>query len=52
MKKAFKATFLCIVIFLLYMPIIMLAVYSFTDSTNIGAIHGFSFKNYRTLFTS
>ena len=29
----------------------MLAVYSFTDSANIGAIHGFSLKNYETLFT-
>jgi spermidine/putrescine transport system permease protein len=35
----------------IYLPILMLAVYSFTDSTNIGAIHGFSIDNYVTLFT-
>jgi spermidine/putrescine transport system permease protein len=35
----------------IYLPILMLAIYSFTDSANIGAIHGFSFKNYVTLFT-
>lgn len=52
MKRAIKGIFLGIVILLLYMPIVILAVYSFTDSTNIGAIHGFSMKNYKTLFTS
>jgi spermidine/putrescine transport system permease protein len=35
----------------IYLPILMLAVYSFTDSSNIGAIHGFSLNNYVTLFT-
>jgi spermidine/putrescine transport system permease protein len=35
----------------IYLPILVLAVYSFTDSANIGAIHGFSLKNYVTLFT-
>jgi spermidine/putrescine transport system permease protein len=35
----------------IYLPILMLAVYSFTDSANIGAIHGFSLKNYVTLLT-
>ena len=35
----------------LYLPILILAVYSFTTSTQIGAIRGFSFQNYVTLFT-
>ena len=33
------------------MPILILAVYSFTTSANIGSIHGWSFHNYVTLFT-
>lgn len=52
MKKALKVIFLGLVIVMLYMPIVILAVYSFTDSTNIGAIHKMSLKNYITLFTS
>lgn len=36
----------------LYLPIIILAVYSFTDSTTIGAIRHFSLSNYKTLFTT
>ena len=36
----------------LYLPILILAVYSFTDATNIGAIRGFSLHNYHTLFTT
>lgn len=51
MRKAFGRAFLALMILLLYLPIFVLAVYSFTDSANIGAIHGFSLKNYETLFT-
>ena len=51
MKKICSTVFLCVMIFLLYLPILVLAVYSFTDSANIGAIHGFSLQNYVTLFT-
>jgi spermidine/putrescine transport system permease protein len=36
----------------MYAPILILAVYSFTDATNIGAIRGFSLHNYVTLFTT
>lgn len=36
----------------MYLPILVLAVYSFTDSPNIGAIHAFSLDNYVTLFTT
>lgn len=51
MKKLFARAFLAVMVILLYLPIFVLAVYSFTDSANIGAIHGFSLKNYETLFT-
>lgn len=46
MKKLFARAFLAVMVILLYLPIFVLAVYSFTDSANIGAIHGFSLKNY------
>lgn len=41
-----------LVLIFLYAPILILMVYSFTDATNIGAIRGFSFHNYVTLFTT
>lgn len=50
-KKIFSTGFLCIMISVIYLPILVLALYSFTDSANIGAIHGFSLQNYVTLFT-
>ena len=52
MKKTVRAVFLCLVLAALYLPIVILAVYSFTDSTQIGAIHRFSLHNYVTLFTT
>ena len=51
MKKWSKIIFICIMLLLIYMPILILAVYSFTTSANIGSIHGWSFHNYVTLFT-
>lgn len=51
MKKFFERAFLVLMVVLLYLPIFVLAVYSFTDSANIGAVHGFSLQNYETLFT-
>lgn len=47
-----KRLFLILVLLFLYLPILLLAVYSFTSSTNIGAIRGFSLHNYVTLFTT
>ena len=41
-----------LVLLFLYVPILMLALYSFTDSTQIGAIRSFTLKNYVTLFTT
>lgn len=51
MKKFLRIAFICIMLLALYLPILILAVYSFTTSANIGTIHGFSFQNYITLFT-
>ena len=50
--KIFKRVFLILILLFLYLPILLLAVYSFTSSTNIGAIRGFSMHNYVTLFTT
>lgn len=52
MRKYIKGGFLALVLLFLYLPIFILAVYSFTDATNIGAIRGFSLHNYVTLFTT
>lgn len=52
MKKLVKSILLGVVLLFLYLPILILAVYSFTDATNIGVIRGFSFRNYVTLFTT
>ena len=51
MKKWSKIIFICIMLLLIYMPILILAVYSFTTSANIGSIHGWSLPHYVTLFT-
>ncbi len=50
--KTGKLIYLILMLMFIYLPILILAVYSFTDSTNIGAIRGFSLKNYVTLFTT
>lgn len=52
MKKAISRIFIAVTIVLLYLPILVLALYSFTSSANIGRIHGFSVDNYVTLFTT
>ena len=52
MKKIWKGVIIAFVLLFLYLPILVLAVYSFTDATQIGAIRGFSLKNYVTLFTT
>jgi spermidine/putrescine transport system permease protein len=51
-KHPGRILFLCLAIVFMYAPILILAVYSFTDATNIGAIRGFSLHNYVTLFTT
>ncbi len=51
-REIFTRIFLGIMLLLLYLPILILAVYSFTDATNIGAAGSFSLHNYVTLFTN
>ena len=52
MKKIINAIILGLALMFMYVPIFMLAVYSFTDSTTIGSIRNFSLDNYVTLFTT
>lgn len=51
-KKIWKSLVVVFVLLFLYLPILILAVYSFTDATQIGAIRGFSLHNYVTLLTT
>lgn len=52
MKKAIKYLVICLVLLFMYLPILILVVYSFTNNPNIGPIQSFSFHNYVTLFTT
>ncbi len=52
MKKFRRILIPVLVLLFLYVPILILALYSFTDATQIGAIRGFTLKNYETLFTT
>ncbi|MDE6598086.1 MAG: ABC transporter permease [Clostridia bacterium] len=51
MKKALRIVWLALILMFIYVPILVLAVYSFTDATMVGGgISGFSFDNYINLF--
>ena len=52
MKKIWRPAFFIFMLMVLYLPILILAFYSFTDSTTNGAVRGFSLHNYVTLFTT
>lgn len=51
-KKILSYSFLALVLAFVYAPIILLVIYSFTDSAIIGKWNGFSFKLYAQLFTN
>ncbi len=51
-KKGFQIVWLGLILAFLYLPIIILAVYSFSNATMIGSLRGFSLHNYVTLFTT
>ena len=52
MKKIISYSWLAIVALFMYVPVLILAFYSFTDSTTIGTVREFSLRNYVTLFTT
>lgn len=51
-RKIIPIIWIIFVLVFMYLPIVLLAVYSFTDSTMIGSIRNFSLQNYKTLFTT
>lgn len=51
-KNIFGSVFIGVMLILLYLPILVLAFYSFTTSANIGSVHGFTMDNYRNLFSN
>ncbi|MCM1307261.1 MAG: ABC transporter permease [Butyrivibrio sp.] len=51
MKKIISSAWLVTVLLFMYLPILILMVYSFTDTATIGTAGSFSLKNYATLFT-
>ena len=52
MKKIGRQLFIALMLLVMYVPILVLIFYSFTTSTNIGSVHGFSLDNYRTLLAN
>lgn len=52
MKKASRVFFILLVLLFLYLPILILAFYSFTDATTIGSFRDISLQNYVTLFST
>lgn len=52
MKKIFARSYLGIILFLMYLPVLVLIVYSFTASDELGVWTGFSVDLYTGLFES
>ena len=53
MKKTVCIIWLVLILALMYVPILILAVYSFTEATTVGgSLSGFSFENYFNLFAN
>lgn len=51
MRKVLQHAWIILALSFLYLPILILTFFSFTSSTMIGAVRGFSLDNYVTLFT-
>lgn len=50
LKKILAKSFVFLVLFLMYLPILVLIVFSFTESVELGTWNGFSFQLYSDLF--
>ena len=48
--KIVAKTYMYLILFLMYLPILVLIIYSFTDSDQLGIWNGFSFNLYIALF--
>lgn len=51
-KKILAQTYVWLILFLMYLPILTLIAFSFTKATNLGTWTGFSFDLYADLFKS
>ncbi|HKM29899.1 MAG TPA: ABC transporter permease, partial [Bacilli bacterium] len=49
-KKVFAKIYIVIMLLFMYAPLIVLAIFSFTNTQNIGTWNGFSFDLYRLMF--
>ncbi|MDY6367109.1 MAG: ABC transporter permease [Clostridia bacterium] len=49
MKKVFNFSYIALVLAFIYVPILILVIFSFNSGTTIGVWHGFSFKWYGEL---
>jgi len=49
-KKVLANCYIYLILFLMYLPVLLLIVFSFTKSTNVGEWTGFSFALYGELF--
>ena len=49
-KKILAKSYVYLILLLMYLPILLLVVYSFTASDQVGIWNGFSFKLYSDLF--
>lgn len=49
-KKIFGQTYIWLILILMYLPVLVLIVFSFTEATNVGTWTGFSWNLYPRLF--
>ena len=51
LKRFLADGYLAVVLALLYLPILLIIVYSFSGTSNFRFTHGFTFDSYRSLFS-
>lgn len=51
-KKVLGKAYIYVILALLYAPILLIIVYSFSNTSNFSFRHGFSFEAYKSIFTS
>lgn len=51
-KKIFAQTYIWFILLIMYLPVLVLIAFSFTEATNVGSWTGFSFNLYKALFTN
>ena len=51
-EKVLGKAYIYIILALLYAPILLIIVYSFSNTSNFSFRHGFSFEAYKSIFTS